>query len=43
MDTYYERSIIRIFNGYEVRIEISVTRVTVRHHELAYSSFDNCI
>ena len=24
---------IRIFNGREVRIENSVTRVTVRHHE----------
>ena len=25
--------IIRIFNGFEVLIENSVTRVTVRHHE----------
>ena len=28
--------IIRVFNGHEVRIENSVTRITVRHHE-AYS------
>ena len=28
-----EKKIIRIFNGCEVLIENSVTRVTVRHHE----------
>ena len=31
---------IRIFNGREVRIENSVTRVTVRHHE-AYRVMPN--
>ena len=28
-----EKQIIKIFNGCEVQIENSVTRVTVRHHE----------
>ena len=30
---------IRIFNGWEVRIETSVTGLTVRHHDAVYSTY----
>ena len=37
---FFWHKTIRIFNGCEVRIENSVTRVTVRHHDACLTLFD---